>query len=136
MADCVIFPFPGCSETQRPDWLAARLRTMSVDENGPRFYVLRQPKGPDGTKGFKMASRSSVSSNGASAPKINGDAEALGNAWTTSKRISYDFAVTLLTLPRTYRRGWTNNERKKNEYRGKSHTSVLFSPFLAFVVKR
>ncbi|XP_059352111.1 cold shock domain-containing protein E1-like isoform X3 [Daphnia carinata] len=67
-------------ETQRPDWLAARLRTMSIDENGPRFYVLRQPKGPDGTRGFKIAPRSSVSSNGVSASKVNGDSEALGNA--------------------------------------------------------
>nr|CAH0099384.1 unnamed protein product [Daphnia galeata] len=68
-------------ETQRPDWLAARLRTMSIDENGPRFYVLRQPKGPDGTRGFKMAPRSSVSSNGVSAPKTNGDSsETVGNA--------------------------------------------------------
>lgn len=67
-------------ETQRPDWLAARLRTMSVDENGPRFYVLRQPKGPDGTKGFKMTPRSSVSSNGVSISKASGDSEAVGNA--------------------------------------------------------
>ena len=75
------FFFVECRETQRPDWLAARLRTMSIDENGPRFYVLRQPKGPDGTRGFKMAPRSSVSSNGVSASKTNGDSsEAVGNA--------------------------------------------------------
>ena len=61
---------------QRPDWLVSRLRTMSVDEHGgPRFYVLRQPKGPDGTRGFKVASRSSIS-NGVSSNsnnKVNGE---------------------------------------------------------------
>lgn len=83
----------GRRETQRPDWLAARLRTMSIDENGPRFYVLRQPKGPDGTRGFKIAPRSSMSSNGVSAAKANGDSEALGNAWMTSNRISSIFRI-------------------------------------------
>lgn len=47
----------GIRETQRPDWLANRMRTMSIDENGPRFYVIRQPKGPDGTRGFKQSQR-------------------------------------------------------------------------------
>ena len=42
---------------QRPDWLVSRLRTISVDEHGPRLSVLRQPKGPDGTKGFKKTNR-------------------------------------------------------------------------------
>ena len=68
---------------QRPDWLVSRLRTMSVDEHGgPRFYVLRQPKGPDGTRGFKMAHRSSIS-NGTSSTsnKVNGEAEASANVW-------------------------------------------------------
>jgi len=44
-------------EMQRPDWLVSRLRTISVDEHGPRLSVLRQPKGPDGTKGFKKMNR-------------------------------------------------------------------------------
>lgn len=61
---------PYSNETQRPDWLMARLRTMSVDEHsGPRFFVVRQPKGPDGTRGFKLPRSASIS-NG----KVNGDA--------------------------------------------------------------
>ncbi len=45
-----------CRETQRPDWLVSRLRTVSVEEpKGPRLSVVRQPKGPDGTRGFKKA---------------------------------------------------------------------------------
>lgn len=43
---------------QRPDWLVSRLRTVSIDEHGPRLSVLRQPKGPDGTKGFKKSANS------------------------------------------------------------------------------
>ena len=46
---------------QRPDWLVSRLRTISMDEHGPRFTVLRQPKGPDGTKGFKKSNQRSTS---------------------------------------------------------------------------
>ncbi|KAJ1525069.1 hypothetical protein ONE63_009914 [Megalurothrips usitatus] len=44
-----------CENTQRPERLISRLRTTSVDDAGPKLTVLRQPKGPDGTKGFTNA---------------------------------------------------------------------------------
>ncbi|KAK3918613.1 Cold shock domain-containing protein E1 [Frankliniella fusca] len=44
-----------CENTQRPERLISRLRTTSVDDTGPKLTVLRQPKGPDGTKGFTIA---------------------------------------------------------------------------------
>lgn len=37
---------------QRPERLISRLRTISLDEGGPKLTVTRQPRGPDGTKGF------------------------------------------------------------------------------------
>ncbi|KRT84375.1 hypothetical protein AMK59_218, partial [Oryctes borbonicus] len=36
----------------RPERLISRLRTISLDDAGPRLIVIRQPKGPDGSKGF------------------------------------------------------------------------------------
>ncbi|XP_066254560.1 RNA-binding protein Unr isoform X1 [Euwallacea similis] len=36
----------------RPERLISRLRTISLDDAGPKLLVTRQPKGPDGTKGF------------------------------------------------------------------------------------
>ncbi|XP_050309482.1 cold shock domain-containing protein E1 isoform X2 [Anthonomus grandis grandis] len=36
----------------RPERLMSRLRTISLDDTGPKLLVVRQPKGPDGTKGF------------------------------------------------------------------------------------
>lgn len=36
----------------RPERLISRLRTVSVDDAGPKILVVRQPKGPDGSKGF------------------------------------------------------------------------------------
>merc|ERR1719347_1158563 len=42
--------------SQRPERLISKLKTMNIEEvarGGPRVTVLRQPKGPDGTKGFK-----------------------------------------------------------------------------------
>lgn len=36
----------------RPERLISRLRTVSLDEAGPRLTVIRQPKGPDGSRGF------------------------------------------------------------------------------------
>lgn len=36
---------------QRPERLISRLRTVSVDD-GPKLTVTRQPRGPDGSKGF------------------------------------------------------------------------------------
>lgn len=44
-----------CSDTivqQRPERLISRLRTVSVEDSGPKLTVLRAPKGPDGTRGF------------------------------------------------------------------------------------
>lgn len=41
----------------RPERLISRLRTISLDEAGPKLTVLRQPKGPDGTKGFSLDAR-------------------------------------------------------------------------------
>ncbi|XP_035218612.1 cold shock domain-containing protein E1-like isoform X1 [Stegodyphus dumicola] len=38
---------------QRPERLN-RLRTISSDGNGPRLILIRQPKGPDGSGGFKF----------------------------------------------------------------------------------
>lgn len=40
--------------TQRPDRLISRLKNLNCDTSKPRMAVLRQPKGPDGTKGFKL----------------------------------------------------------------------------------
>ncbi|KAF2881106.1 hypothetical protein ILUMI_25072 [Ignelater luminosus] len=42
----------------RPERLISRLRTISLDDTGPRLMVVRQPKGPDGSKGFLSNVRS------------------------------------------------------------------------------
>ncbi|XP_067214541.1 RNA-binding protein Unr [Linepithema humile] len=39
---------------QRPERLISRLRTISLEESGPKLTVVRQPKGPDGTRGFNQ----------------------------------------------------------------------------------
>lgn len=36
----------------RPERLISRLRTVSLDEAGPRLMAIRKPKGPDGSRGF------------------------------------------------------------------------------------
>ncbi|KAJ3661105.1 hypothetical protein Zmor_005521 [Zophobas morio] len=41
----------------RPERLISRLRTVSLDDTGPRLMVVRQPKGPDGSKGFSSEAR-------------------------------------------------------------------------------
>ncbi|XP_030765658.1 cold shock domain-containing protein E1 isoform X2 [Sitophilus oryzae] len=41
----------------RPERLISRLRTISLDDAGPKLLVVRQPKGPDGSKGFATESR-------------------------------------------------------------------------------
>lgn len=41
------------SEHQRPERLVSRLKSISED-GLPKVIVLRQPRGPDGTKGFKL----------------------------------------------------------------------------------
>ena len=40
------------TDRQRPERLVSRLKSMS--EDGPRVQAVRQPRGPDGTKGFKQ----------------------------------------------------------------------------------
>lgn len=40
-------------ERKRPDRLISRLKSVG-DETGPKIITLRQPRGPDGTKGFKQ----------------------------------------------------------------------------------
>lgn len=42
------------SEIPRPERLISRLRTVSSDDSGPRIQVVRQPRGPDGSDGFKQ----------------------------------------------------------------------------------
>lgn len=41
----------------RPERLISRLRTVSLDDTGPKLLVTRQPKGPDGSKGFAPDAR-------------------------------------------------------------------------------
>ncbi|XP_018569827.1 cold shock domain-containing protein E1 [Anoplophora glabripennis] len=41
----------------RPERLISRLRTISVDDTGPKLILVRQPKGPDGSKGFSPEAR-------------------------------------------------------------------------------
>ena len=41
-------------ESQRPERLLNRLSKMSIDETAPRLIVVRQPYGPDGTRGFNQ----------------------------------------------------------------------------------
>lgn len=38
----------------RPERLISRLRTISVDDSGPKLTVMRQPRGPDGSRGFSI----------------------------------------------------------------------------------
>jgi len=45
--------------SKRPERLISKLKTMNIEENsrgGPKMIVVRQPRGPDGTKGFKPRS--------------------------------------------------------------------------------
>ncbi|KAK0082024.1 hypothetical protein PV325_011228 [Microctonus aethiopoides] len=42
------------STQQRPERLISRLRTVSLEDTGPKLTVVRQPKGPDGTRGFSQ----------------------------------------------------------------------------------
>lgn len=41
----------------RPERLISRLRTVSLDDAGPKILVVRQPRGPDGSKGFSSEMR-------------------------------------------------------------------------------
>ncbi|RXG67690.1 Cold shock domain-containing protein E1 [Armadillidium vulgare] len=40
--------------SQRPDRLVSKLKSLSMDTSKPRIQVIRKPRGPDGTKGFKV----------------------------------------------------------------------------------
>lgn len=46
--------FSSESTQQRPERLISRLRTVSLEDTGPKLTVVRQPKGPDGTRGFSQ----------------------------------------------------------------------------------
>lgn len=39
---------------QRPERLISRLRTTSLGDTGPKLTVVRQPRGPNGTRGFSQ----------------------------------------------------------------------------------
>lgn len=44
----------------RPERLINRLKHLMVEENiGPKIVVIRQPRGPDGTKGFNVPRQAS-----------------------------------------------------------------------------
>lgn len=48
----------------RPERLINRLKHLMVEENlGPKIVVIRQPRGPDGTRGFNVT-RQASNSNG------------------------------------------------------------------------
>ena len=49
VSNSVVFSFN--SEMKRPERLMSRLKSEDV---GPKMVTLRQPKGPDGTKGFSQ----------------------------------------------------------------------------------
>lgn len=42
-----------CRDRQRPERLLSRMKSIKEDMTGPRVVAVRQPKGPDGTNGFK-----------------------------------------------------------------------------------
>lgn len=51
--------FSACSlrricERQRPERLLSRVKSMNLDDTQPKVVVIRQPKGPDGSKGFSQ----------------------------------------------------------------------------------
>jgi len=48
-SDCNIVKI-GETQTARPE----RLTRVKVEETGPRVVVIRNPRGPDGTNGFKL----------------------------------------------------------------------------------
>ncbi|GAB6030260.1 hypothetical protein CHUAL_005938 [Chamberlinius hualienensis] len=50
------------SSEPRPDHMVSRFRsTSNTVESGPRLILVRQPKGPDGTQGFKRSNESGES---------------------------------------------------------------------------
>ncbi|XP_021919018.1 cold shock domain-containing protein E1 isoform X2 [Zootermopsis nevadensis] len=49
---CNVTKVSDAPRQERPERLISRLRTISLEEAGPKLMVVRQPKGPDGTRGF------------------------------------------------------------------------------------
>ncbi|XP_069686487.1 RNA-binding protein Unr isoform X1 [Periplaneta americana] len=49
---CSVTKVSDAPRQERPERLISRLRTISLEETGPKLTVVRQPRGPDGTKGF------------------------------------------------------------------------------------
>jgi len=49
---CNVTKVSDAPRQERPERLISRLRTISLEETGPKLTVVRQPRGPDGTKGF------------------------------------------------------------------------------------
>lgn len=49
---CNVLKVSDAPRQERPERLISRLRTISLEESGPKLTVMRQPRGPDGTKGF------------------------------------------------------------------------------------
>ncbi|GFG28196.1 hypothetical protein Cfor_07844 [Coptotermes formosanus] len=49
---CNVTKVSDAPRQERPERLISRLRTVSLEETGPKLTVVRQPRGPDGTKGF------------------------------------------------------------------------------------
>ena len=55
LESCILINPLLLSTSQRPERLISKLKTMNNEEaarGAPRIVVIRQPKGPDGTKGF------------------------------------------------------------------------------------
>ena len=42
-----------CRDRQRPERLLSRMKSIKDDLIGPRVVAVRQPRGPDGTNGFR-----------------------------------------------------------------------------------
>ena len=42
----------GAARQERPERLISRLRTISLDDSSSKLTVVRQPRGPEGTKVF------------------------------------------------------------------------------------
>ncbi|XP_063227409.1 cold shock domain-containing protein E1-like isoform X2 [Bacillus rossius redtenbacheri] len=49
---CNVTKVSDAAKQERPERLISRLRTISLEEAGPKLILVRQPKGPDGTNGF------------------------------------------------------------------------------------
>lgn len=46
------------SDARRPERMMSKLRSISIDDSGPKIVTIRQPKGPDtSSKGFSSEAR-------------------------------------------------------------------------------